>query len=136
MEKDEFDQITDKHIPQRPMGAVEGASYTLVIVGGKCLSCVMFVCCVPCKAFALSAGACALDDADSVLPYCVQGLAEVKHQNQVAVNAGLAVAGAVLWAAANELLIQPKEYTCFNLALERIRCSFRSGSPAQAGRSS
>ncbi len=35
--------------------------------------------------------------------------------------AGLAVAGAVLWAAANELLIQPKEYTCFNLALERIR---------------
>lgn len=31
------------------------------------------------------------------------------------------MAGAVLWAAANELLIQPKEYTCYNLALERIR---------------
>jgi hypothetical protein len=36
------------------------------------------------------------------------------------------VAGAVLWAAANELLIQPKEYTCYNLALERIRWGFRS----------
>ena len=39
VEKDEFDQITDKHIPQRPMGAVEGASYTLVIVGGELLAC-------------------------------------------------------------------------------------------------
>lgn len=28
---------------------------------------------------------------------------------------------AVLWAAVNELLIQPREYTCFNLALERLR---------------
>ena len=39
VEKDEFDQITDKHIPQRPMGAVEGASYTLVIVGGEPPAC-------------------------------------------------------------------------------------------------
>ena len=44
-----------------------------------------------------------------------------------ATTAGLAVAGAVLWAAANELLIQPKEYTCYNLALERIRWGL--GSP-------
>lgn len=35
MEKDEFDQITDKHIPQRPVSAVEGASYTVVIIGGE-----------------------------------------------------------------------------------------------------
>lgn len=39
VEKDEFDQITDKHIPQRPMGAVEGASYTLVTVGGEPPAC-------------------------------------------------------------------------------------------------
>ena len=47
------------------------------------------------------------------------------HINCAVSTAGLAVACAVLWAAANELLIQPKEYTCFNLALERIRCSCR-----------
>lgn len=35
---------------------------------------------------------------------------------------GLAVAAAVLWTATNELLIQPTEYTCFNLALEKIKC--------------
>ena len=34
VEKDEFDQITDKHIPQRPVTVVEGASYTVVIIGG------------------------------------------------------------------------------------------------------
>ena len=36
-------------------------------------------------------------------------------------SAGLAVAAAVLWAAVNELLIQPVEYTCYNLALEKVR---------------
>lgn len=37
--------------------------------------------------------------------------------------AGLAMAAAVLYTAANELLIQPTEYTCFNLALEKIKCA-------------
>ena len=46
---------------------------------------------------------------------------DATHAQLGASCAGLAVAGAVLWAAANELLIQPKEYTCYNLALERIR---------------
>ena len=36
-------------------------------------------------------------------------------------SVGLAVAAAVLWAAVNELLIQPVEYTCYNLALEKVR---------------
>jgi hypothetical protein len=31
------------------------------------------------------------------------------------------VAGAVLWAVVNELLIQPREYSAFNLSLERLR---------------
>lgn len=30
-------------------------------------------------------------------------------------------AAAVVWAVVNELLIQPREYTCFNLTLERLR---------------
>ena len=34
---------------------------------------------------------------------------------------GSAVAGAVLWTVANELLLQPREYTAFNLALDRLR---------------
>jgi TIM21 len=31
------------------------------------------------------------------------------------------VAGAVLWAVVKELIIEPKEYTAFNMALERLR---------------
>lgn len=31
------------------------------------------------------------------------------------------LAGAVLWAAVNELLLEPKEYKCFNLALDKLR---------------
>ncbi len=34
---------------------------------------------------------------------------------------GCAVAGAVLWTVANELLLQPREYTAFSLALDRLR---------------
>lgn len=45
-----------------------------------------------------------------------------KAFNEACWSAGLAVAAAVLWAAVNELLIQPVEYTCFNLALEKVRC--------------
>ena len=30
-------------------------------------------------------------------------------------------AGAVLWTVANELLLQPREYTAFSLALDRLR---------------
>ena len=30
-------------------------------------------------------------------------------------------AGAVMWAVVNELLIQPREYTAFNLTLDRLR---------------
>ena len=33
----------------------------------------------------------------------------------------LPCAGAVLWAVVNELLIQPREYSAFNLSLERLR---------------
>jgi import inner membrane translocase subunit TIM21 len=33
----------------------------------------------------------------------------------------LARAGAVLWAVVNELLIQPREYTAFNLSLDKLR---------------
>ncbi|KAK9905748.1 hypothetical protein WJX75_005641 [Coccomyxa subellipsoidea] len=60
------DAITDQ-IPQRPMGVVEGTSYTVIIV------------------------------------------------------AAIAMAGAVMWAVVNELLIQPREYTAFNLTLDRLR---------------
>lgn len=46
------------------------------------------------------------------------------------------MAAAVLWAAVNELLIQPVEYTCFNLALEKIkgdpRATVRLGTPISA----
>ncbi len=77
-EQEEFNAITDQ-IPQRPVGVVEGTSYTIVIL------------------------------------------------------AGLAFAGAILYAAVNELLIQPKEYACFNLALEKLRddprVTVRLGSP-------
>ena len=41
MEEEEFNAITDK-IPMRPMGAVEGTSYTIVIVAGAhshCANC-------------------------------------------------------------------------------------------------
>jgi hypothetical protein len=90
------------------MGAVEGASYTLVIVGGELL--------VYLLPFAVRL---------TVIACMWIACATAAHATElVAVGAeriGLAVAGAVLWAAANELLIQPKEYTCFNLALERIR---------------
>ena len=44
--------------------------------------------------------------------------------------AGLAVAAAVLWAAVNELLIQPVEYTCYNLALEKARCCWHRYHPS------
>ena len=44
--------------------------------------------------------------------------------------AGLAVAAAVLWAAVNELLIQPVEYTCYNLALEKARCRWHRYHPS------
>jgi hypothetical protein len=58
------------------------------------------------------------------------------HAAMVSANcAGLAVAGAVLWAAANELLIQPKEYTCYNLALERIRWGLGSVQAAHSWQS-
>ena len=30
-------------------------------------------------------------------------------------------AAAVVWAVVNELLIQPREYTCFNITLEKLR---------------
>ncbi len=33
-QQEEFDEVTDKHIPQRPVSAVEATSYTFVIVGG------------------------------------------------------------------------------------------------------
>ncbi|KAK9795197.1 hypothetical protein WJX73_004391 [Symbiochloris irregularis] len=65
-QQEEFNAITDQ-IPVRPVSAVEGASYSVLIF------------------------------------------------------AGLALAAAVLWATVNELLIQPREYTCFNLALEKLR---------------
>lgn len=80
--QEQFDEITDKHIPQRPVTKLEATSYTFVIVGG------------------------------------------------------LAMAAAVLYTAANELLIQPTEYTCFNLALEKIkddpRVTVRLGTPISA----
>ena len=66
-QKDTFDEITDKHIPQRPMGVVEGTSYSLVILA--------------------------------------------------AIGFGVAL----LWTAVSSLLIQPKEYTCFNVTLDKLR---------------
>eukprot|EP00884_Botryococcus_braunii_P008078 jgi/Botrbrau1/17271/Bobra.0015s0029.1 len=64
--EEDINAITDQ-IPQRPMGVVEGTSYTVVIV------------------------------------------------------AALAFAGAVLWAVVKELIIEPKEYKAFNMALDRLR---------------
>lgn len=58
--------ITDK-IPVRPVGVVEGTTYSLAIL------------------------------------------------------AALAFGVAVLWAAINELLLEPKEHKCFNLSLEKLR---------------
>ena len=87
------------------MGAVEGASYTLVIVGGELPACLS-----PHHPLARA--------------WMAHAAAARRHACSTCEHldcAGLAVAGAVLWAAANELLIQPKEYTCYNLALERIR---------------
>ena len=66
-QQDTFDEITDKHIPQRPMGVVEGTSYSLVILA--------------------------------------------------AIGFGVAL----LWTAVSSLLIQPKEYTCFNVTLDKLR---------------
>ena len=66
-QKQTFDEITDKHIPQRPMGVVEGTSYSLVILA--------------------------------------------------AIGFGIAL----LWTAVSSLLIQPKEYTCFNVTLDKLR---------------
>lgn len=37
MEEAEFDAITDQ-IPQRPMGVVEGTSYTVVIIAGVAMA--------------------------------------------------------------------------------------------------
>lgn len=66
-QQEQFDEITDKHIPQRPMGVVEGTSYSLVILA--------------------------------------------------AIGFGIAL----LWTAVSSLLIQPKEYTCFNVTLDKLR---------------
>lgn len=66
-QQDTFDEVTDKHIPQRPMGVVEGTSYSLVILA--------------------------------------------------AIGFGIAI----LWTAVSSLLIQPKEYTCFNVTLDKLR---------------
>lgn len=67
MEQEEaFDTLTDK-IPEKPVGVVEGTSYTVVIL------------------------------------------------------AGLALAGATVWAVVKELLLEPKEYTVFNKTLEFIK---------------
>lgn len=66
-QEDTFDEITDKHIPQRPLGVVEGTSYSLVILA--------------------------------------------------AIGFGIAI----LWTAVSSLLIQPKEYTCFNVTLDKLR---------------
>lgn len=42
-------------------------------------------------------------------------------------------AAAVVWAVVNELLIQPREYTCFNLTLKKLqddpRVTIRLGTP-------
>ena len=65
--RQQFDEITDKHIPVRPLGVVEGTSYSLVIA------------------------------------------------------AGLACCGAIIYTAVNSLLVQPKQYTVFNMALEKLR---------------
>ncbi|KAK9805149.1 hypothetical protein WJX72_002065 [[Myrmecia] bisecta] len=65
-QQDPNSAITDQ-IPMRPMGVVEGTSYTVLIL------------------------------------------------------AGLGFAAAILYFAVNELLIQPKEYTCFNTTLEKLR---------------
>lgn len=65
--REQFDEITDKHIPVRPLGVVEGTSYSLVIA------------------------------------------------------AGLACCGAIVYTAVNSLLVQPKQYTVFNMALEKLR---------------
>jgi len=67
MEQEEaFDTLTDK-IPEKPVGVVEGTSYTVVIL------------------------------------------------------AGLALAGATVWAVVKELLLEPKEYTVFNKTLDYIK---------------
>ena len=43
------------------------------------------------------------------------------------------VAAAVVWAVVNELLIQPREYTCFNITLKKLqddpRVTVRLGTP-------
>lgn len=45
----------------------------------------------------------------------------------------LRIAAAVIWAVVNELLIQPMEYTCFNLTLKKLqddpRVTVRLGTP-------
>ena len=45
----------------------------------------------------------------------------------------LTIAAAVIWAVVNELLIQPMEYTCFNLTLKKLqddpRVTVRLGTP-------
>lgn len=80
VEEKQGNDITDQ-IPHivRPMGVVEGTSYTLLII------------------------------------------------------AGLAFAAAVIWAVVNELLIQPREYTCFNITLKKLqedpRVTVRLGTP-------
>ncbi|KFM24274.1 Mitochondrial import inner membrane translocase subunit tim21 [Auxenochlorella protothecoides] len=79
--EEEFSAITDK-IPQRPVGVVEGTSYTVIIL------------------------------------------------------AALGFAAAVLYAAVNELLLQPAEYTCYNKTLDLIRddprVTVRLGEPVHA----
>lgn len=80
IQQGEGSEITDQ-IPHivRPMGVIEGTSYTVLIV------------------------------------------------------AGLAFAAAVVWAVVNELLIQPREYTCYNITLKRLqedpRVTVRLGTP-------
>mmetsp|Transcript_13726 Transcript_13726/g.32518 ORF Transcript_13726/g.32518 Transcript_13726/m.32518 type:complete len:252 (-) Transcript_13726:96-851(-) len=65
-QEEPFDTITDR-IPEKPVGVVEGTSYSLVIF------------------------------------------------------AGLALAGATVWAVVKELLLEPKEYMVFNKTLEYIK---------------
>ena len=140
LEEEEMNAITDQ-IPQRPMGVVEGTSYTLVIIAGIALAGTFHftyriaILQQPFLAWQIrtadavaysSLQACLLSMPGfmascrgAILNERIHPVTQPPSAHHSRVKRAFAVA--VLWAVVNELLIQPREYTAFNLSLQKLR---------------
>lgn len=148
--KEEFDYITDK-IPQRPVGIVEGTSYSIIIIAALGV-----------RRHAVGWGLGPASSTASVCPRrrCMRGAAQRERWASGPRSAAPSssspthpdlssksipsllpslprqFAAAVLYAAVSELLLQPAEYVAYNKTLERVkddpRVTVRLGEPVHA----